>query len=86
LNLSSEKPVSKFPYIKCNLCRCIQEAKYINLSLHYLEQVVIALQERAMGRVGTFHVILKSRHQLMTASDSQYVPCNQSDPREGVQP
>lgn len=27
----------------------LTEAKYINLSLHYLEQVIIALQERAMG-------------------------------------
>ncbi|KAL6757573.1 P-loop containing nucleoside triphosphate hydrolase protein [Haematococcus lacustris] len=27
----------------------LREAKYINLSLHYLEQVIIALQERAMG-------------------------------------
>ena len=31
----------------------LQEAKYINLSLHYLEQVVIALQERSMGGVLT---------------------------------
>ncbi|KXZ55340.1 KLP1 protein [Gonium pectorale] len=32
----------------------LREAKYINLSLHYLEQVIIALQEKAMGmnRVG----------------------------------
>lgn len=28
----------------------LSEAKYINLSLHYLEQVIIALQERAMGK------------------------------------
>lgn len=27
----------------------LTEAKYINLSLHYLEQVIVALQERAMG-------------------------------------
>jgi kinesin family protein 6/9 len=27
----------------------LKQAKYINLSLHYLEQVIIALQERAMG-------------------------------------
>jgi hypothetical protein len=27
----------------------LREAKYINLSLHYLEQVIIALQEKAMG-------------------------------------
>lgn len=27
----------------------LREAKYINLSLHYLEQVIIALQERSMG-------------------------------------
>lgn len=27
----------------------LKEAKYINLSLHYLEQVIIALQERSMG-------------------------------------
>ncbi|KAK9811828.1 hypothetical protein WJX72_010914 [[Myrmecia] bisecta] len=28
----------------------LREAKYINLSLHYLEQVIIALQERSMGQ------------------------------------
>ena len=27
----------------------LKEAKFINLSLHYLEQVIIALQERSMG-------------------------------------
>ena len=27
----------------------LKEAKYINLSLHYLEQVIVALQERSMG-------------------------------------
>jgi len=27
-----------------------KEAKYINLSLHYLEQVIVALQERSQGR------------------------------------
>ena len=35
----------------------LKEAKYINLSLHYLEQVIIALQERSMGlsRCGQMH-------------------------------
>eukprot|EP00741_Cyanophora_paradoxa_P008533 tig00001339_g8258.t1 len=28
----------------------LREAKYINLSLHYLEQVIVALQERAEGK------------------------------------
>ncbi|KAI9143509.1 P-loop containing nucleoside triphosphate hydrolase protein [Paraphysoderma sedebokerense] len=28
----------------------LKEAKYINLSLHYLEQVIIALHEKALGR------------------------------------
>lgn len=28
----------------------LKEAKYINLSLHYLEQVIIALHEKAQGR------------------------------------
>ncbi|DBA74016.1 TPA: hypothetical protein ACH3X1_010839 [Trebouxia sp. C0004] len=28
----------------------LREAKFINLSLHYLEQVIIALQERSMGQ------------------------------------
>lgn len=27
----------------------LKEAKYINLSLHYLEQVIIALQDRSTG-------------------------------------
>jgi Kinesin motor domain len=29
--------------------KLLSEAKYINLSLHYLEQVIVALQERCMG-------------------------------------
>jgi hypothetical protein len=37
-------------------------------------------QHGTMGRVGTFHVIVQSKHiQLMTG---RYVPCNQSDTRE----
>jgi len=28
----------------------LKEAKYINLSLHYLEQVIIALHEKALGK------------------------------------
>lgn len=28
----------------------LKEAKYINLSLHYLEQVIIALHEKATGK------------------------------------
>jgi kinesin family member 6/9 len=27
----------------------LREARHINLSLHYLEQVIVALQERSMG-------------------------------------
>ena len=28
----------------------MKEAKYINLSLHYLEQVIVALHEKALGK------------------------------------
>jgi kinesin family protein 6/9 len=28
----------------------LKEAKYINLSLHYLEQVIIALHEKSLGK------------------------------------
>jgi kinesin family protein 6/9 len=28
----------------------LKEAKYINLSLHYLEQVIIALHEQSLGK------------------------------------
>mmetsp|Transcript_2784 Transcript_2784/g.9791 ORF Transcript_2784/g.9791 Transcript_2784/m.9791 type:complete len:822 (+) Transcript_2784:575-3040(+) len=42
----------------------LREAKYINLSLHYLEQVIIALQERAAG-VRRPHV--PYRNSMMTS-------------------
>jgi len=41
----------------------LQEAKYINVSLHFLEQVIVALQARADGNVNT-HV--PYRNSLMT--------------------
>uniref|UniRef100_A0A383VGS4 Kinesin-like protein n=1 Tax=Tetradesmus obliquus TaxID=3088 RepID=A0A383VGS4_TETOB len=41
----------------------LKEAKYINLSLHYLEQVIVALQERSMG-LARVHV--PYRNSLMT--------------------
>eukprot|EP00775_Hariotina_reticulata_P013682 gene13682-13804_t len=41
----------------------LKEAKYINLSLHYLEQVIVALQERSMG-LARGHV--PYRNSLMT--------------------
>jgi kinesin family protein 6/9 len=41
----------------------LQEAKYINVSLHFLEQVIVALQERADGKE-TIHV--PYRNSLMT--------------------
>eukprot|EP00877_Chromochloris_zofingiensis_P015099 jgi/Chrzof1/9843/Cz04g18020.t1 len=41
----------------------LREAKYINLSLHYLEQVIVALQERSMG-LSRGHV--PYRNSLMT--------------------
>ncbi|KAF6266655.1 kinesin family member 6 [Scenedesmus sp. NREL 46B-D3] len=41
----------------------LKEAKHINLSLHYLEQVIIALQERSMGMA---RVHVPYRNSLMT--------------------
>jgi len=41
----------------------LQEAKYINVSLHFLEQVIVALQERADGNE---HVHVPYRNSLMT--------------------
>lgn len=41
----------------------LQEAKYINVSLHFLEQVIVALQERADGNG---HVHVPYRNSLMT--------------------
>ncbi|MEW5312344.1 MAG: hypothetical protein WDW38_003985 [Sanguina aurantia] len=45
VDLAGSERVSKTGLDGVNL----KEAKYINLSLHYLEQVIIALQERSMG-------------------------------------
>ena len=47
----------------------LQEAKYINLSLHYLEQVVIALQERAMG-MSRPHIPYRNAMMTMMLKDS----------------
>jgi kinesin family protein 6/9 len=41
----------------------LQEAKYINVSLHFLEQVIVALQERAEGKE---QVHVPYRNSLMT--------------------
>lgn len=41
----------------------LQEAKYINVSLHFLEQVIVALQERAEGNV---NIHVPYRNSLMT--------------------
>tara|TARA_B100000683_G_scaffold121131_1_gene119084 strand:- start:1416 stop:3431 length:2016 start_codon:yes stop_codon:yes gene_type:complete len=41
----------------------LQEAKYINVSLHFLEQVIVALQERADGNE---HTHVPYRNSLMT--------------------
>lgn len=42
-------PNTKWRLLSWALHHVLQEAKYINLSLHYLEQVIVALQERSMG-------------------------------------
>eukprot|EP00899_Mesostigma_viride_P007228 jgi/Mesvir1/16506/Mv10060-RA.1 len=42
----------------------LTEAKYINLSLHYLEQVIIALQERAQGKARPH---IPYRNSMMTS-------------------
>ena len=47
----------------------LQEAKYINLSLHFLEQVVIALQERAMG-MSRPHIPYRNAMMTMMLKDS----------------
>ena len=45
-----------------------------------VESDFFVVQTGTTGRVGTFHVILQSKHQF---DDSQYdSPCNQSDTRE----
>jgi len=41
----------------------LREAKYINLSLHYLEQVIIALQEKSMGKADRH---IPYRNSMMT--------------------
>jgi kinesin family member 6/9 len=49
--------------------KTLAEAKYINLSLHYLEAVVIALQERAMGG-GRGHIPYRNGLMTMMLKDS----------------
>ncbi|KAI8924527.1 P-loop containing nucleoside triphosphate hydrolase protein [Entophlyctis helioformis] len=41
----------------------LKEAKYINLSLHYLEQVIVALREQALGR----RTHIPYRNSMMTS-------------------
>lgn len=45
----------------------LKEAKYINLSLHYLEQVIIALQERSTGHGMLTRPHVPYRNSLLTA-------------------
>ena len=47
----------------------LQEAKYINVSLHFLEQVIVALQERADGN-DTVHVPYRNSLMTMLLRDS----------------
>lgn len=47
----------------------LKEAKYINLSLHYLEQVIIALQERSMG-MSRPHIPYRNSIMTMVLKDS----------------
>ncbi|KAG0566512.1 hypothetical protein KC19_7G069000 [Ceratodon purpureus] len=42
----------------------LREAKYINLSLHYLEQVIVALQEKSQGKMRTH---IPYRNSMMTS-------------------
>ncbi|XP_073392239.1 uncharacterized protein [Physcomitrium patens] len=42
----------------------LREAKYINLSLHYLEQVIVALQEKFQGKMRTH---IPYRNSMMTS-------------------
>ena len=46
----------------------LKEAKSINLSLHYLQQVIIALQERADGK--RFHVPYRNSFMTSVLKDS----------------
>ena len=41
----------------------LKEAKYINLSLHYLEQVIVALHEKALGK----RAHIPYRNSMMTS-------------------
>jgi kinesin family member 6/9 len=41
----------------------VQEAKYINLSLSYLEQVIVALQDRQKGKMRSH---IPYRNSMMT--------------------
>lgn len=47
----------------------LREAKFINLSLHYLEQVIIALQERSMGQQRS-HVPYRNSMMTQVLRDS----------------
>ncbi|GLC59507.1 hypothetical protein PLESTB_001494800 [Pleodorina starrii] len=47
----------------------LREAKYINLSLHYLEQVIIALQEKATG-MNRPHIPYRNSMMTMALKDS----------------
>ncbi|PNW88606.1 hypothetical protein CHLRE_01g036800v5 [Chlamydomonas reinhardtii] len=47
----------------------LREAKYINLSLHYLEQVIIALQEKSMG-MNRPHIPYRNSMMTMALKDS----------------
>ena len=43
--------------------KILREAKYINLSLHYLEQVIIALHEKSLGK----RAHIPYRNSMMTS-------------------
>ncbi|CAG9461013.1 unnamed protein product [Pedinophyceae sp. YPF-701] len=47
----------------------LQEARYINVSLHFLEQVIVALQERSMGQARR-HVPYRNSMMTMVLRDS----------------
>lgn len=57
----------------------LKEAKYINLSLHYLEQVIIALQERSMG-LGRYSSKLCSLNNLTCLAGMRCAPISSSWP------
>ncbi|RKP02784.1 hypothetical protein CXG81DRAFT_10366, partial [Caulochytrium protostelioides] len=59
VDLAGSERVSR-THIRGNL---LKEAKYINLSLHYLEQVILALYEKSQGR----RVHVPYRNSMMTS-------------------